>query len=638
MTKQIIKRKIIKELQNFKYLNRGIVFSFDMLFSVGGTFVSYALLATLLGNSILGSTILELLLCSASISICLFLSTGLYKRIIRHTTLKEISRIFLLILVKEVFLIFIAYKLKILPEKYILACAVLDLLSTSFLMIASRAFIVNLYYAVINNGSEFVKNSFMYGTDGISPSLALQINKETNLTYRVVGFLSRKSAQNGIVISGSKVYSISENETDLEKLFQKEEIRYVIFSSIEDFKSERNDLVEFCVSHHIKMLVNGSMQKPDKDNNIRNEVKQIEVEDLLQREEIQIDIENISQQMENKTILITGAAGSIGREITMQLATFKVKQLILFDNSETPLHSLNLEINTKFPNLNVVYKLGDVRSKDRIKTLFQQHKIDLIFHAAAYKHVPMIEMNPCEAILANVWGSINLAHYATQFNVEKFIMISTDKAVNPTSVMGASKRIAEMCVQVLNGEDVKTQFIVTRFGNVLGSNGSVIPLFKEQIAKGGPITVTHPDIIRYFMTIPEACRLVLQAAHMGKGGEIFVFDMGEQVKIVDLAKRMISLSGLIPGTDIKIQFSGLRPGEKLYEELLTNNELTEASQHQKIRIAKTKVIEKELLNKQVKELVTLSKMVSVDLTIQKMKQIVPEYKSNNSEFEQFDKK
>lgn len=618
-------------------MNRSIVFLFDLIFSVGGTFVSYAMLIMLLGESIISIAVVELLLCSASISICLFLSTGLYKMIIRHATLKEISRIFSLIVVKEIFLMLIAYQLALMPNKYILICAIIDLLSTSFLMIASRAFIVNVYYSVINNGGKQGQNAFMYGTNSISPDLAQQINNDIKLNYRVVGFLTKKGAQNGIVISGARVYTISSDDAQLEKLFRRNNIHYVIFASSDDFKNERNELVEFCIKHHIKMLVNGSMQKPDKDNNLLKEVKQIEVEDLLQREEILIDIDNISTQMEHKTILITGAAGSIGSEIVMQLATFNVERLILFDNSETPIHNLYLKIRNKFPKLNVIYKLGDVRSKDRVKTLFEQYRIDIVFHAAAYKHVPMIEMNPCEAILANVWGSINLAHYAGQFKVEKFIMISTDKAVNPTSVMGASKRIAEMCVQVLNGDTIKTQFIVTRFGNVLGSNGSVIPLFKEQIAKNGPVTVTHPDIIRYFMTIPEACRLVLQAANMGKGGEIYVFDMGEQVKIVDLAKRMISLSGLVPDVDIKIEFTGLRPGEKLYEELLTDNERTEATQHQKIRVARIDKVDKEVLNEQIKRLIVSSKSVKVNTTIQIMKEIVPEYKSNNSEFEQFDK-
>lgn len=637
MTKFIIKRTIVRKLQQFKYLNRGIVFFFDLLFSVGGTFLSYVLLIALLENIALDIAVTELILCSGFISICLFLSTGLYKTIIRHATLREVSRIFFLITIKEIFMILVAYQLRILPQKYILICAVIDLLSTSFLMIASRAFLVNFYYSVINRGMGYVKNAFMYSTNGIGPTLTQQINNDTSLNYRVVGFLSKKNGQDGIVISGARVHAISDNETKLRRLFEKENIRYLIFSSNDDFKKERDELVEFCISNHVKMLVNGVMKKPDKNNNIAAEVKQIEVEDLLQREEILIDIDKISLQMENKIILVTGAAGSIGREISMQLATFNVQKLILFDNSETPLHNLNLEMRAKFPNLDIVYKLGDVRSKNRIKTLFDQYKINLVFHAAAYKHVPMIEMNPCEAVLANVWGTINLAHYATQFKVEKFIMISTDKAVNPTSVMGASKRIAEMCVQALNEDGMKTQFIVTRFGNVLGSNGSVIPLFKEQIAKGGPITVTHPDIIRYFMTIPEACRLVLQAANMGKGGEIFVFDMGEQVKIVDLAKRMISLSGLIPDVDIAIQFTGLRPGEKLYEELLSDNELTEASQHQKIRVAKTRSVDKEILNQQLKKLITTSKSVNVDSTIQMMKEIVPEYISNNSKFEQFDK-
>lgn len=371
-------------------------------------------------------------------------------------------------------------------------------------------------------------------------------------------------------------------------------------------------------------------------------IKEIEIEDILDRDQIHIDTDKIEKYVTNKTVMITGAAGSIGSEMVRQLAKFPVKRLVLVDNSETPLHSLSLKLACMFPNSDIIPILGDIRSRQRIAYIVEKYNPNIVFHAAAYKHVPIIEINPCEAILANVLGTKNVADIALRHGVEKFIMVSTDKAVNPTNIMGASKRIAEMYVQSLNTQSPKTehsqatQFIITRFGNVLGSNGSVIPLFREQIRNGGPITVTHPEVIRYFMTIPEACRLVLQATNMGKGGEIFTFDMGEQVSIVELAKKMISLAGLVPEKDIKIVYTGLRPGEKLYEELLSTEENSDFTVHKKIRIAHIKDIDYNIINQDVKELIKYAMIVNIEQTVIKMKQIVPEFISKNSKFEKYD--
>ena len=345
----------------------------------------------------------------------------------------------------------------------------------------------------------------------------------------------------------------------------------------------------------------------------------------------------------DKVVMVTGAAGSIGSELCRQLATFGVKKLVLFDNAETPMHQIRLELEGRFPDLDFVPIIGDVRQLPRIDFAFRNFKPQVVFHAAAYKHVPLMEENPCEAVLVNVIGSRNIADKCIEYNVEKMVMISTDKAVNPTNIMGCTKRLAEIYVQSLglaiSQGKIKgaTKFVTTRFGNVLGSNGSVIPRFREQIAAGGPVTVTHPEITRFFMTIPEACRLVMEAATITTGNQIVVFDMGESVKINDLATKMIELAGLRPGVDIKIEYSGLRPGEKLYEEVLSNTENTLPTSHDRIRIAKVREYDYSQAQSAADELETYARNVDIPTMVRKMKQIVPEYKSKNSLFEQYDR-
>ena len=348
-------------------------------------------------------------------------------------------------------------------------------------------------------------------------------------------------------------------------------------------------------------------------------------------------------RFDGKVVLVTGAAGSIGSELCRQLATFGIKQLILFDNAETPMHNLRLELEGRFPGLSFVPVIGDVRQLARLDFAFRHYHPQVVFHAAAYKHVPLMEENPCEAVLVNVYGSRNVADKCIEYDVEKMVMISTDKAVNPTNVMGCSKRLAEIYVQTLGlavaqgKHEGKTKFVTTRFGNVLGSNGSVIPRFREQIENGGPVTVTHPDITRFFMTIPEACRLVMEAAIMGEGNQIFVFDMGESVKIDTLARRMIELAGLEVGKDIEIKYTGLRPGEKLYEEVLSNKENTLPTSHERIRIAKVREYEYNEVAAIVDELEDLSRKVEIPDMVKLMKRTVPEFISKNSRFEVYDK-
>lgn len=631
-----INKQYIEKLRQLRYINRGIVFLSDLIFSTLGTIMSYIYILAFGESAQFKGSLITIIICSATISAILFISTGLYKVIIRHSTLKELPRIFYIVALKEVVLGLILWKLDSTWAELIIFCAILDMLITAFLMIGIRAFVVNVYYSVINPNDNPLIKVFMYSTEGRSPMLAEQLNTNTGSQYFVQGFLTTNKRKNGMRIAGKNVYYLDLDLDQRIKLFREKQIKCVVFNSHSNVDRERKGLVEFCIKHQIKMLIAGSLEAIDKTTNIQHAIKPIQIEDLLERAEIIVETERISEQIRDKVILITGAAGSIGREIVMQLAKYEVKELIFLDNAETPMHNLQLEMERCFPGKAMVYRLGDVRSKNTVNDIFERYKPSMVFHAAAYKHVPMVEHNPCEAIIVNVWGTLNVARYASEYGVDRFVMVSTDKAVNPTNVMGASKRIAELCVQNLF-KDGHTKFITTRFGNVLGSNGSVIPRFKEQIAQGGPITVTHPDIIRYFMTIPEACRLVLQAATMGQGGEIFVFDMGEPVKIVDLARKMISLSGLEPEREIKIEYTGLRPGEKLYEELLSSNEKTDTTTHEKIRIAHSSTFSAEALNTDIEQIIASASREDIDQTIRLMKVLIPEFVSMNSVFEKYDK-
>lgn len=482
----------------------------------------------------------------------------------------------------------------------------------------------------------------IYGASdvGISTKRALEHDMTANI--QMVLFLEDDHRKVGKNIDGIKIFSSSL----LEDLLKQYAIDELIIASTKLPSKRKNQIVDFCLDEKIivftvpplKNWINGQLSS--------KQLQNVKIEDLLEREQIKIYNEILFKQLHNKTVLVTGAAGSIGSEIVRQLIQYKPKLMLLNDNAETPLHDIELELK----ELNISnYKLllGDIRNELIVERFFETFQPDFVYHAAAYKHVPMMEHSPLEAVCTNIGGTKLLADMAVKYKVERFVMISTDKAVNPTNVMGASKRIAEMYVQSLyqhqellfqtNLNTHRTKFITTRFGNVLGSNGSVIPRFKKQIDAGGPVTVTHPDITRYFMTIPEACQLVLEAGSMGNGGEIFVFDMGRPVKIVDLARKMIKLSGLEPDEDIKIEYSGLRPGEKLYEELLNNAENTLNTYHEKILIAKTRTQDYPSLSVQINELIGPAKrQESVTMVVTAMKQLVPEFLSNNSIFEELD--
>ena len=481
----------------------------------------------------------------------------------------------------------------------------------------------------------------IYGID--EKSVALKFRLRDSAHYKVAGFYTYGKNNSRRRLTDLPIYYF-ETEEDFNRVIKKYSIQGILFARYEDTRLEENRLLEYCKSSAVKTLIAPTISEADSDGNFHQWVRPIKIEDLLGRAEININLSQVAEEFRGKVVLVTGAAGSIGSELCRQLVQIGIQKLIMFDSAETPLHNVRLEFEKNYPAIDFVPVIGDVRVKERVRMVFELYHPQIVFHAAAYKHVPLMEENPCEAVLVNVIGSRQVADMAVEYGAEKMIMVSTDKAVNPTNVMGCSKRLAEIYVQSLGcaiGEgNVKgnTKFITTRFGNVLGSNGSVIPRFREQIENGGPVTVTHPDIIRFFMTIPEACRLVMEAATMGEGNEIFVFEMGKAVKIVDLATRMIELAGYRPGEDIKIEFTGLRPGEKLYEEILSDKENTIPTENKKIMIAKVRRYEYADILDTYAEFEELSRMVRIMDTVRLMKKVVPEFKSKNSpRFEALDK-
>ena len=616
---------IINKIKSLKYVQSPIIFAIDMVLSLFSSLIAYISLMWVMGENFRPDAILNLSISSFVWSTLLILSFRLSKDIIRYLSLTSILKITTLTFLKSIILYgFIATTFE--GRLHVFAfIALLDFLISTFLLVIIRVGMIGAYRSIIKSSKDKQKRTFFYGTTELNPNLVQQINGDIHSQYRIVGFLSTNPDIIGHFIGGERIYKAQQSQEELKSLFTKRNIRSVIFSNYERFLQEKDGVVEFCMNNKINMLAAGKIRNTTEIKEGQQAlVQNIQIEDILSRKEIVVNNDLIKEELSNDTILVTGAAGSIGSEIARQLSTLGVKQLILLDFAETPMHDLKLGFAENFKGTNIVFKIGDVRSLQRVEGILTNFKPSIIFHAAAYKHVPMMEDNPCESILANVMGTRNLANLAQKHGVRKFIMISTDKAVNPTNIMGASKRIAEMYIQSLN-EKGKTEFITTRFGNVLGSNGSVIPYFKKQISRGGPVTVTHPDIIRYFMTIPEACRLVLQAATMGHAGQILVFDMGQPEKIVHLAERMIKLAGLEPYKDIDIIFTGLRPGEKLYEELLADKEDTLPSEHEKIRLAKSIKQDKEKLTADINELIDIAHSRATTQLIAQIKHIVPEY-------------
>lgn len=567
-----------------------------------------------------------------------------YRSVIRHSTLGEVWKIGAATVFKVVLMFgLISAFPALLPadHTYIYVYATFDLLLSVCSLITVRVAMILSYDTIKRN---FLKNNrrmriVVYGVNDKAVSLVSRLQNSPH--YNVCGF----------IVHGSRLRSYKINDLPIYYFLTAENVRYVrdkydiqgiLFPNYDTAQEERERLIQLGTRSGIKILIAPPIDDVTDGKLMKANIREIKIEDLLGRPEIKISLDEIIAGFRGKTILVTGAAGSIGSELCRQLATFGIRRLVLFDNAETLMHNIRLELEEKYPDLEFVPVIGDVRLTARLDYAFRTYRPQIVFHAAAYKHVPLMEENPCEAVLVNVVGTRNVADHCMRYGIEKMVMISTDKAVNPTNIMGASKRLAEIYVQSF-GQAIAagqiaggTKFVTTRFGNVLGSNGSVIPRFREQIEKGGPVTVTHPDIVRFFMTIPEACRLVMEAATMSGGNEIFVFDMGESIRIADLARRMIELAGLKEGEDIKIEYTGLRPGEKLYEEVLSNSENTLPTPHDKIRIAQVREYDYHEACRVVSRLEELSREVNVPDTVRLMKQIVPEYKSQNSKFCSFD--
>lgn len=627
-------------LSDLRYIPRWIIFIIDVFFITFAVYFSCYLIEKLSFSSspvFLHGNLMVIL--TVVISIVFMFLFRTYAGIIRHSTFIDLFKLFLATFGTTFLLAVINFSYYLISGKRLIYMSVPFLFiffTASFmLMFMFRMFVKEFFHFIREiRRSHLRKRILVLGITEQSVAMARAIIDNPNLPYQVVGFLTQRNDSRSANLLGKPIYT----KEKIEKIPKDDLILDGVLLIQEVMtKEEINFWVNLLLKKGLQVYKAPSLEKL-KENDEEGNIKTLQIEDLLNRKPIKIENEDVRSRHFGKTILITGGAGSIGSEIVRQVALFKPALIVVLDQAETPLYDIEMEMLNSFPHLSFKFVLADISNRHRIEPIFEKYQFSMVYHAAAYKHVPLIEENPHEGVLVNVLGTKNLALLASRFKVNRFVMVSTDKAVKPTNVMGASKRTAELFVQALQKtENNSTKFITTRFGNVLGSNGSVIPHFKRQIEKGGPITITHPDITRYFMTIPEACDLVLQAGTMGKGGEIFVFDMGEPVKIVDLAERMIKLSGLKPNVDIKIIYTGLRPGEKLYEELLSDDTITVPTHNEKILISKDPTLGYDNIDAYCSSIVKAALRKEKMEVVRILKQIVPEFKSNNSIYEILDK-
>lgn len=625
-------------LSNLRYLPRWLVLLIDVLLLAFSLLTSYWILGKLGIPPVSLIEVCQKFLLILGVNLVFIIIFRAYSGIIRHSTFIDLSKILLANVCTAIVLLIanvVAFWLT--REKLFLTPLIYIYFGFSFLFLFTLRLVVkeSYHFAKEFKRSAFKKRILVLGIDEESVALAKAIMGNPSLPYQVVGFLTERKDSKMANLIGKKILTKSKL-----KAYSKEVLNIdgILINRPKLSKEELSDWVSLFLEKNLQVLKAPSVQKL-RENEGEMSIRNLQIEDLLNRKPIVIENEEIKKKHYHKTVLVTGGAGSIGSEIVRQVAQFTPQTIVVLDQAETPLYDIELEMKASFPDVDFRFILADISNFSRLENIFEEFQFSMVYHAAAYKHVPLIEENPHEATLVNIQGSKNLALLASRYKVNRFVMVSTDKAVNPTNVMGASKRAAELFVQALQNEvGNTTKFITTRFGNVLGSNGSVIPHFRKQIEKGGPVTITHPDIVRYFMTIPEACELVLQAGSMGSGGEIFVFDMGEPVKILNLAKRMIKLSGFEPDEDIKIVYTGLRPGEKLYEELLSDGTKTLPTHHDKIMISKDEAMTFEEINTLTEQIYNEAKEADKVAVVRTLKTIVKEFKSNNSIFEALDKR
>ena len=633
-----MKHKIFHRYLSAKVLPIWTILLIDVLIIVVSSLLAYALRYDFRSIFLESSTIDKTIVWTVIVNLVFFRVFRTYSNVLRFSSFIDIMRIFVSLTVSYALLMISSVLLASYLDIRLAPVSVLFMAYIiSFAIMSCSRIVVKMFYELLNFDGSHSANVFIYGAKeaGVNIAKTLRVNLRNH--YRLRGFIADEPELINKVMMGVKVFP---NDESLIDVLNDRDVHTIIISPAKMEELKKSDMADRLLAHNIKLMTAPPLSEWSGQTLNRTQLKEIQIEDLLQRDPIEIDIHKVASHLEGKRVMITGAAGSIGSEIMRQVASFNPYKLILVDQAETPLHDIRLELQDRWRDIDAETIIADISNATRMEDIFKEYQPQYIFHAAAYKHVPMMEDNVSESIQINVFGTRTLADLAVKYGAEKFVMISTDKAVNPTNVMGCSKRICEIYVQSLakklqeKGGHV-TQFITTRFGNVLGSNGSVIPRFRDQIQRGGPVTVTHPEIIRYFMTIPEACRLVLEAGSMGNGSEIYIFDMGKPVKIVDLAKRMISLSGR---TDVKIEFTGLRHGEKLYEELLNVKELTKPTYHEKIMIATVREYDYDEVKQRIQKLIEVSYTYDQMQIVAAMKDIVPEFISKNSCFEALDKK